>query len=45
MRPKFDLLDMVDRNDPEQRAIAFAILKARQKRKLAESSERKRGQR
>lgn len=41
MRPKaariptkrFDLLDLIDRNNPEQRAIAFAILKTRQKRK------------
>ena len=39
-----DLVSLIDRTDPEQRAIAFAILKARQKRKAAEI-ERKRGHR
>jgi hypothetical protein len=36
------LLDCIDSSCPEQRAIAFYILKERQKRKLAESVDRKR---
>jgi hypothetical protein len=40
---KIDLLSLIDRNNPEQQAIAFAILRARQKRKAEEA--RKRGHR
>jgi hypothetical protein len=42
-RPKLDLVAMLDKNDTEQVAIGHYILRARQKRKTAESSERKRG--
>jgi hypothetical protein len=41
---KIDLLSLIDRTDPEQQAIAFYILRDRQKRKAAEATERKRGQ-
>ena len=40
---KIDLLSLIDRHNPEQQLIAFAILKARQKRKAGEATERKRG--
>jgi hypothetical protein len=41
LRPKVDLVSLVDRDNPEQRAIGFYLLKARQRRKL--EAERKRG--
>jgi hypothetical protein len=39
-RAKIDMLAFIDRSCPEQRAIGFHILKARQKRKLAEATKR-----
>ncbi len=39
-RSKVDLVSLVDKSNPEERAIAFAILKARAKRKQLEAQKR-----